>query len=120
MSSWAETIGSIAKTECDIVGYIDRPLTTSVINMLCASTDTFGQIGDYVTDRQLFAHVLKSGERSAVFSNVSKANTFTYGLGREEKGSLRILCDTAMRVRKSWTHIHKRVTLSSSLYLYMG
>jgi hypothetical protein len=86
IDSWLEGMNRIRECQALLAGYIDRPGKSSVMTLL----DTLAHIDEPTfnfreleqrqlwlgpTDVELFSHILRPGERSKIFADVSEHNT---------------------------------------------
>lgn len=92
IKEWQAEMRKIKKAGGLLVGYIDRPAKSSVLAMLrtihpdwdAGEPDSLGD-WDGLTDADLFGKLLKPGERSIVFAEVSHANTRFKKAGRDNE-----------------------------------
>ncbi len=89
VTEWGDAMTGIHQSGALLCGYIDRPGTSAVVTLLKSITAvsdpsfnwrTLGtkQASQGLTDRDIFGDLLKPGQRSKVFVNVSPPNeTFT-------------------------------------------
>ncbi|MFT5193840.1 MAG: hypothetical protein ACI9EW_001419 [Cellvibrionaceae bacterium] len=92
IKEWQSEMRNIRKAGGLLVGYIDRPAKNSVLTMLrtihpdwlAGEPDGLGN-WDGLTDADLFGRLLKPGERSIVFADVSHANTRFKKAGRNNE-----------------------------------
>jgi len=82
IDTWLEKMSDIQRCNGILAGYIDRPNKISVLNMLESlkvgtpqfDTGRFSRQQQTLTDVDLFCEILKPGERSPVFIDISTRN----------------------------------------------
>lgn len=82
IDTWLEKMRDIQQCNAVLAGYIDRPNKISVLNMLESlkigtpqfDTGRFSRQQQTLTDVDLYSQILKPGERSPVFMDVSTRN----------------------------------------------
>lgn len=82
IDTWLEKMRDIQKCNAVLAGYIDRPNKISVLNMLESlkigtpqfDTGRFSRQQQTLTDVDLYSQILKPGERSPVFVDISTRN----------------------------------------------
>ncbi len=92
IKEWQAGMKKIKDSGGLLVGYIDRPLKSSVMVMLhqihpAWSADEPDSLGHWegITDADLFGRLLRPGARSIVFADVSHANTRFKKAGRDNE-----------------------------------
>ncbi|WP_420641081.1 DNA double-strand break repair nuclease NurA [Candidatus Leptofilum sp.] len=86
VTTWGEHMTGVHQAGALLCGYIDRPGTSAVMTLLRSIAGLSDANFDWkelgkrkatqgVTDADIFAQILKPGERSAVFANISDANS---------------------------------------------
>lgn len=82
IDTWLEKMRDIQQCNAILAGYIDRPNKISVLNMLESlkigtpqfDTGRFSRQQQSLTDVDLYSQILKPGERSPVFMDISTRN----------------------------------------------
>lgn len=92
IKDWQEAFNDVRRSGGWLVGYIDRPMKNLVLTMLRGLHPDFDperpdKLGDWegLRDAYLFAHLLRPGERSAIFADVSFANERFKGYHKENE-----------------------------------